>query len=124
MSNAVKQMASSQSSATDGTPDIQTLRRRFKSPLRYPGGKQKALDRIWEIFPRNAAEYREPLVGGGSVYLQARAASFAGSYWINDRFKELTSFWKCVQDPVICKKLMKELEALRAGFKSAAEIKR
>lgn len=95
----------------------------FRSPLRYPGGKQKAISQIAAMLPKAAGEYREPLVGGGSVYLHARSVSLAKKYWINDKFKELTSFWKSVQDPETCRKLVAELEDLRSGFESATQIK-
>ena len=96
---------------------------RYRSPLRYPGGKQKAIDQISQIFPKSAQEYREPLVGGGSVYFHARTIGLAKKYWINDKFKELVSFWKTAQDPAMCAKLQQELEQLRRKFSSAQEIK-
>lgn len=98
-------------------------RLKFKSPLRYPGGKQKAIQQIAIRFPKKAKEYREPMVGGGSVYFFARSIQFAQDYWINDLFTELVAFWKTAQDPRTCKKLVAELEALRASFNSADEIK-
>ena len=96
---------------------------RYRSPLRYPGGKQKAIDQIATMLPSRAREFREPLVGGGAVYFHAKSVEFAESYWVNDAFQELMTFWSIVQDPDLCQKLMKELETLRANFGSAAEIK-
>lgn len=75
------------------------------------------------MFPANAAEYREPMVGGGSVFFHARSINFANDYWINDKFRELATFWKAVQDPKTCRRMQKELEALRSQFRSADEIK-
>jgi hypothetical protein len=96
----------------------------FRSPLRYPGGKQKAIEQISKIFPSTrVGEYREPLAGGASVYFHARKIGFAKTYWINDAFKELISFWSVVQDPVQCESLIKELESFRRKFNSADEIK-
>jgi DNA adenine methylase len=96
----------------------------YRSPLRYPGGKQKATDRIFQLFPAGgAAEYREPMAGGASVFFRARRSGFASSYWINDRFHELVKFWQTVQDPVLCACLVDELEDLRAGFASIKQIK-
>ena len=106
----------------DASTNVHTTR--YRSPLRYPGGKQKAIQQIAQVFPESAAEYREPLVGGGSVYFHARTIDFAERYWINDKFEELVSFWRAVQDPETCAKLLKELEQLRVNFKSAAEIKK
>ncbi|HEY9868680.1 MAG TPA: DNA adenine methylase [Candidatus Obscuribacterales bacterium] len=96
---------------------------KYRSPLRYPGGKQKAIDQISAMLPQSALEFREPLVGGGSVYFYARTVRFAQNYWINDKFRELISFWKAVQDPQTCTQLIRELEELRSGFESAEEIK-
>jgi DNA adenine methylase len=96
----------------------------WRSPLRYPGGKQKAIEQISKVFPSTkAVEYREPLAGGASVYFYARKTDFAKSYWINDAFKELISFWSVVQDPAQCESLIKELESLRRKFKTPEEIK-
>jgi DNA adenine methylase len=96
---------------------------RFRSPLRYPGGKQKAVDQISLMLPKSAYEYREPFVGGGSVYFHARTIGLAEKYWINDKFKELVSFWKTAKNSTTCSRLCKELEELRSGFESAEEIK-
>lgn len=97
--------------------------KRYRSPLRYPGGKQKAIDQISQMLPASATEYREPMVGGGSVYFHARSTGFARSYWINDKFHELVKFWQTVQDPELCALLAEELEQLRSEFSSADEIK-
>lgn len=97
--------------------------RSYKSPLRYPGGKQRAISQIFEFFPESAHEYREPLVGGGSVYLYARSIGFAEHYWINDKFEELISFWQVVQDPKLCNQLQKDLEQLLSSFQSIDQIK-
>jgi DNA adenine methylase len=95
----------------------------FRSPLRYPGGKQKAIAQIAAMLPGSAREFREPMVGGGSVYFHARSVGMAQKYWINDQFKELVAFWRTVQNPSSCRRLMNELEALRSSFSSPAEIK-
>lgn len=75
------------------------------------------------MLPQSASEFREPMVGGGSVFFHAKSIGFAESYWINDKFKELVSFWRAVQDPSTCKKLANDLEKLRSRFKSADQIK-
>ena len=41
-----------------------------KSPLRYPGGKQKALRQIIPHIPESIGEYREPFIGGGSLFFE------------------------------------------------------
>ncbi|MDX2106215.1 MAG: DNA adenine methylase [Candidatus Melainabacteria bacterium] len=95
----------------------------YKSPLRYPGGKQKAIEQIARRMPQRANEFREPLVGGGSVFFHAKTIGFSKEYWINDKFYELTAFWKSVQDAETCGRLLIELEELRTRFQSAEEIK-
>lgn len=95
----------------------------FKSPLRYPGGKQKAIEQISKFLPAHFKEFREPLVGGGSVFFHVRSHGLAEKYWINDAFKELMSFWQVVQEPDSCARLMHDLERFRAAFTSAEEIR-
>lgn len=97
---------------------------RFRSPLRYPGGKQKAIAQIAQLLPKSVAEFREPMVGGGSVLFHARSAAFAQTYWVNDKFRELVSFWKSVQNRKTCERLARELEDLRQSFSDSDEIKR
>lgn len=66
--------------------------------LRYPGGKTRALFQIIPNFPNKIDEYREPFVGGGSVFI--RAKQLLGndiSYTINDLNPDLISFWKKLQ---------------------------
>lgn len=99
------------------------FRPNFRSPLRYPGGKQKAICQISRMFPESHSEYREPMVGGASVYFHARNINFAKHYWINDQFQELIAFWQVVSDPSLCARLQSELESLRKGFETAKEIK-
>jgi DNA adenine methylase len=76
------------------------------------------------MFPDAVGEYREPMVGGGSVYFYSRSINLATKYWINDQFKELIAFWKVVQNPNLCNRLRIELEQLRSEFGSAEEIKK
>ena len=71
-----------------------------RSPLRYPGGKSRALKKIMPFIPTNIAEYREPFVGGGSVFfaIQNIFQDAIKSYWINDLNYDLYCFWKQVRD--------------------------
>ena len=74
-----------------------------RSPLRYPGGKSRALKKIMPFIPTNIAEYREPFVGGGSVFfaIQDIFQDAIKSYWINDLNYDLYCFWKQVRDDAI-----------------------
>ncbi len=98
--------------------------RSFRSPLRYPGGKQKALKLIVELLPTNVDEYREPMVVRSSVYLLARSRDMAKTYWINDMFEELADFWRTVQDREDCRRMMTELHAFTKRYRTAEQIKR
>ena len=71
-----------------------------KSPLRYPGGKSRALKQILPLIPVNMSEFREPFIGGGSVFLAIRSLfqNRIKSYWINDLNYDLYCFWKQVRD--------------------------
>lgn len=72
----------------------------IKSPLRYPGGKSKGLKEILPRIPENFAEFREPMVGGGSVFFALKQKYPKRNYWINDKNKDLYLFWKfCKENP-------------------------
>lgn len=97
--------------------------RAVRSPLRYPGGKQKAIASISAMLPKGCEEYREPMLGGGSAFFHARSIGLAKHYWLNDLFRELYCFWKTVQDDELCERLCEELHQLRNSFSSVEEIK-
>jgi len=65
----------------------------IKSPLRYPGGKQKAIAKIANYLPPSFQEYREPFIGGGSVFFHILQTDPSLDYWINDLNEELYHFW-------------------------------
>ncbi|MEH2456260.1 DNA adenine methylase [Nostoc sp.] len=69
----------------------------LKSPLRYPGGKSKAINQIVEYLPESFSEFREPFVGGGSVFIYLRQKFPDLKIWINDLNRELFLFWKYAQ---------------------------
>jgi DNA adenine methylase len=72
----------------------------IKSPLRYPGGKSKALKQIIPHIPLNITEYREPFVGGGSVFIAVKQllGNRTKFYWINDLNYDLYCFWTAARD--------------------------
>ena len=72
-----------------------------KSPLRYPGGKSKAVKTILPLIPV-FDEYREPMVGGGSVFFAVKQRYPEKKYWINDKNEELYRFWKVCRDNPRC----------------------
>jgi DNA adenine methylase len=68
----------------------------IKSPLRYPGGKSRAIEQIMPLIP-HFDEFREPFVGGGSVFLTLKQLYPDKKYWINDLYFELYKFWEYAQ---------------------------
>jgi DNA adenine methylase len=69
----------------------------LKSPLRYPGGKSRAIPKILKQLPESFLEFREPFVGGGSVFVTIRQKFPAVKVWINDLNFDLYCFWKIAQ---------------------------
>ena len=71
---------------------------RLKSPLRYPGGKSRLSEHLVSLFPKDFLEYREPFVGGGSVFFEAKQRFPDRRFRINDLFQDLFTFWKMLRD--------------------------
>ena len=71
----------------------------IKSPLRYPGGKSRAIKIIASLIP-DYDEFREPFLGGGSVFIYAKQRFPQKKYWINDLYLELFKFWEMTQKDV------------------------
>lgn len=86
----------------------------IKSPLRYPGGKSRAVDLISKIVP-DFDEFREPFVGGGSVFINLKQKFPNKAYWINDLYYELFTFWKMCQIDV--KVVINKVYEIRNQFK-------
>ncbi len=76
------------------------IARKLRSPLRYPGGKSKALDHILPHFPnlKDFDEYREPFLGGGSVALEVTKRYPHLRIWVNDLYWPLYNFWVQLRD--------------------------
>lgn len=67
-----------------------------RPPLRYPGGKWKALDLILPLIPDNIEDWREPFFGGGSVtlgYIQSNKFT-AKRLVVGDISPEVWAFWQ------------------------------
>ncbi|MDQ2746217.1 MAG: DNA adenine methylase, partial [Acidobacteriota bacterium] len=63
---------------------------------RYPGGKSRSVETIAALVPP-FDEFREPFVGGGSVFIHLKQKFGCKKIWINDRYAELAIFWKILQ---------------------------
>ena len=70
----------------------------LKTPLRYPGGKSKAIKTLSPWFPQVISEYREPFIGGGSLAIDFTKSNPDVPVWINDLYVPLYNFWIQLRD--------------------------
>ena len=70
----------------------------IKSPLRYPGGKSRALKFLAPRAPEGFKEFREPFLGGGSFFIDMKQKHPDAKFWINDKYYHLYCFWKVLRD--------------------------
>ncbi len=68
----------------------------IKSPLRYPGGKSRALKKIMAHVP-DFKEYREPFLGGGSLFLHLKQLFPDRKFCVNDLYYDVYNFWRQAQ---------------------------
>lgn len=62
-----------------------------KSPLRYPGGKSRAVQSIIPLIPQGTTKMLSPFLGGGSIEI---AAAHSGiKVFASDAFDDLYTFW-------------------------------
>ncbi len=93
----------------------------IKSPLRYPGGKSRAIKYIAPLIP-NFDEFREPFVGGGSVFVYLKQKYPKRKFWINDIYENLFLFWKKTQqNPEI---LVEQIQYWKDNFIDGKELHR
>ena len=88
----------------------------LKTPLRYPGGKSRALSKLFQFIPdlKEYKQYREPFLGGGSVALEITKRYPHIDIWVNDLYEPLTNFWKTLQDDGY--KMYKRLQELKSRY--------
>ena len=72
----------------------------LKTPLRYPGGKSRAISKLCQWLPsREITEYREPFLGGGSMALEmTKRLPEEVPIWVNDLYEPLINFWINLRD--------------------------
>ena len=85
----------------------------LKTPLRYPGGKSRAVVKLFQFFPDLSTyrEYREPFIGGGSVAIEVTKRYPDIKVWVNDLYEPLYNFWCELQHNG--SEMQKELENLK-----------
>ena len=70
----------------------------LKTPLRYPGGKSRAVPKLCQWLPENITEYRESFLGGGSMAIEMTKRYPDILIWVNDLYKPLYNFWLVLRD--------------------------
>lgn len=86
-----------------------TQNERIVKPLKWHGGKHYLAKQIVQLMPEHI-HYVEPFFGGGSVLLNKSAEGV--SEVVNDVHKELTNFWRVLQDEKKFAKFSRIVEAV------------
>ncbi len=91
----------------------------IKSPLRYPGGKSRAIKTIAPLIPQ-FDEFREPFLGGGSVFVYLKQKFPDKQFWINDIYENLFHFWhQTQQNP---DKLIRQIQYWKDNWKTGKDL--
>ena len=88
----------------------------LKTPLRYPGGKSRAIVKLLQYLPdlSQVKEFREPFLGGGSVALEITKRYPHIEIWVNDLYEPLANFWQVLQHDG--EKLQDELTQIKKEY--------
>jgi DNA adenine methylase len=83
---------------------------RYRTPLRYPGGKQRLAPFVAEVLQKNDAigwNYVEPYAGGAGVAMELLLNRKVGHVYLNDSSIHIYAFWKAVlSDPeTFCRRI-------------------
>lgn len=78
---------------TEGKPAKKEVLSAVKSPLRYPGGKSRAVKQILELLPQGLDTLCSPFLGGASIELAcfSQLGIKVSGY---DAFKPVVNFWQ------------------------------
>ena len=84
--------------------------RRYRTPLRYPGGKQRLTPFLLEVLESNSlvgGTYVEPYAGGAGVAMNLLLDGHVSQVVLNDSSAHIHSFWQSVLDqPVeLCRRI-------------------
>jgi DNA adenine methylase len=96
---------------------IRTPKNYPRSPLRYPGGKNRAIKSIFSCIPENETDLCSPFLGGASLELVCTATmKIHGS----DVFEPLIAFWKTllVNPEALARKVEKYYPLSKSKFYS------
>lgn len=87
---------------------------RHKTPLRYPGGKQKLTPFVLEVIKANDLEggdYVEPYAGGAGVAMELLVDGYVNNVYLNDSSYHIYSFWKSILENTneFCSKISRSI---------------
>jgi len=82
----------------------------YKSPLRYPGGKQRLVPFILEVMGANdliGGEYAEPYAGGAGIAVELLLTGKASHIHLNDSCSRVHAFWRSIllQPEEFCRRI-------------------
>lgn len=92
----------------------------LKSPLRYPGGKSRAIKVLMPFFPKDFDELAEPFFGGGSVGLYLAQNLGLKQIFANDLNTDLYCFWQTLKTQN--KALIDEIKRTRQTHTNGREL--
>lgn len=92
----------------------------LKSPLRYPGGKSRAIKILMPFFPQDFDELAEPFFGGGSVGLYLAQNFGLKQIFANDLNTDLYCFWQTLKTQN--KALIDEIKRTRQTHTNGREL--
>tara|TARA_B100001175_G_scaffold186167_1_gene158055 strand:- start:652 stop:1500 length:849 start_codon:yes stop_codon:yes gene_type:complete len=93
----------------------------FRTPLRYPGGKSRAVSKLYNWFPKGMTEYREPFLGGGSMAIYLTKNHHNLKIWVNDLYEPVANFWIELRDET--EYVYKQLQELKSRYPDPASAK-
>ncbi len=74
------------------------MSKRFKTPLRYPGGKSRATKILLDYIPSNYEHYTEGFLGGGSMAIALTRTNPDLEVTVSDLYTPLYRFWLVLRD--------------------------
>ena len=93
----------------------------FRTPLRYPGGKSRAVSKLYNWFPKGMTEYREPFLGGGSMAIYLTKNHHNLKIWVNDLYEPVANFWIELRDET--EYISKQLQQLKSKYSDPSSAK-
>lgn len=101
---------------------------KFRTPLRYPGGKQRLTPFVAEILETNDATgccYAEPYAGGAGVAMELLLDGRVRHVYLNDSSVHLYAFWhSMLSDPeAFCRKISRASLSLESWKRHRAVVR-